>query len=164
MFLQIGKQTKIMTMETDDKLLKVYEQIFWTWRSRVDSYWQRSNYFAAFESAAIAGCWYVLSGDHGQPWAGCTLSGLGLFLTAVWLCNNHKTHKYVRYWWKKPKAIEEKCDMKSFEADFVTQHPGGGFPRYSLLLQAVPAMFLVAWIALFARSLLLLCGCLPLNH
>ena len=41
---------------------EAYRTIFETWRYEVDSYWQRNNYFAAFETAALAGCWYVV--DH----------------------------------------------------------------------------------------------------
>lgn len=34
--------------------MEVYKTVFETWRAQVDSYWQRSNYFAAFETAALA--------------------------------------------------------------------------------------------------------------
>jgi len=148
-----------MSMDEADKLLKVYEQIFHTWRSQVDSYWQRSNYFAAFESAAVAGCWHILNTEHRQPWAGCTMSVLGIALTAVWLYNNHKTHGYVRYWWEKLADIEKEADLKSYRADFVTQQKGGGLIPYSYLLQAVPVIFLAAWLVLFVWSLLLSCAC-----
>lgn len=146
-------------METEEKLFKVYEQLFETWRSQVDSYWQRSNYFAAFETAAIAGCWHILTVEHRVPWAGCTMSGLGIVLTIVWFCNNQKTHKYVLHWWNALEKIEDKVGLRPYEADFVTRQKGGGFPRYSYLLQAVPVIFLVAWAALFVWSLLLSCAC-----
>ncbi len=38
-------------------LMEVYKTISDTWRSQVDSSWQRSTYFAAFEIAALGGCW-----------------------------------------------------------------------------------------------------------
>ena len=50
-----------------EQLFTVYQQLFETWRSQVDSYWQRSNYFAAFETAAIAGCWHILTAKDRQP-------------------------------------------------------------------------------------------------
>lgn len=40
--------------------LEVYRNAYETWRFEVDSYWQRNAYFAAFETAAIGGCWYLL--------------------------------------------------------------------------------------------------------
>jgi hypothetical protein len=144
--------------EIDETLLRVYEQLFATWRSQVDSYWQRSNYFAAFETAAIAGCWYVLSGKDGKPWAGCTLSLLGIGLTIVWFCNNYKTHRYISYWWEKLAKAEEKAGLTRRSVDFVTQQKGGGFPRYHYLPQAVSAIFLIAWLVLFIWSLLLSCA------
>ena len=36
--------------------MDVYKVMWDTWRSQVDSYWQRSGYFALFETAAIGGC------------------------------------------------------------------------------------------------------------
>lgn len=55
----------------------VYKTISDTWRYEVDSYWQRNNYFAAFETAALAGCWYVV--EHAHPW-------LGLSFFRSWAC------------------------------------------------------------------------------
>ena len=49
--------------------MEVYKTIFETWRSQVDSYWQRNTYFAAFETAALAGCWYLVEHSH-REWAG----------------------------------------------------------------------------------------------
>jgi hypothetical protein len=39
---------------TKAERLDLYKIIFETWRSQVDSSWQRSNYFAAFETAPSA--------------------------------------------------------------------------------------------------------------
>jgi hypothetical protein len=148
-------------METGEQLFKVYEELFETWRSQVDSYWQRSNYFAAFETVAIAGCWHVLNVEHvgRQLWAGSMMSVLGIALTIVWLFNNSKTHGYVLYWWESLKDIEMKAGLTTQQLDYVKRQEGGGFPRYSCLLQAVPAIFLVAWLALFVWSLWLSCAC-----
>jgi len=144
-------------MEPDEKLFQVYTQIFETWRSQVDSYWQRSNYFAAFETAAIAGCWHILSRQHDEIWAGGVVSILGIALTIVWLYNNHKTHGYVLYWWESLRVIESKLDVAG--TDFVTQQKGGGLPPYRYLIQIVPIIFLMAWSILFIWSLLLSCTC-----
>jgi len=43
--------------------MEVYKTIFDTWRSQVDSSWQRSSYFAGFEIAAIGGCWLLASSN-----------------------------------------------------------------------------------------------------
>ena len=93
---------------------KLYEIIFETWRFQVNSYWQRSVFFAAFETAGIAGCWYVISGTSLQgcisgklshPCIGVLFSVLGIILTIVWYLNNKKTHAYVDYWWESLKKI-----------------------------------------------------------
>ena len=60
----------------------IYKEIFDTWRYEVDSYWQRNNYFAAFETAALAGCWYVIEQHH--LWVGLAFSLLGLASAVIW--------------------------------------------------------------------------------
>jgi hypothetical protein len=42
-------------MEIRDRL-EVYKTLFETWRFEVNSHWQRSSYFAAFETVAVAAC------------------------------------------------------------------------------------------------------------
>ena len=73
----------------------LYKVLFDTWRSQVDSYWQRSNYFAAFETVAVAACWHLLDTKH--FWTEVGLSILGILLTITWYLNNRKTHSYVRH-------------------------------------------------------------------
>ena len=92
-------------------------------------------------------------------WAGATLSGLGIVLTVVWLLNNQKTHAYVLHWWKKLAELEQTLGLHPHNADAVTQQKGGGFPPYSGLLQAIPVIFLVAWVCLLAWGLSLSCVC-----
>jgi len=58
-----------------DVSIEVYKVVFETWRSQVESYWQRSNYFAAFETAALTGCWYLV--EHKHPKVGIFVSILG---------------------------------------------------------------------------------------
>ena len=78
--------------------MDVYKVMWDTWRSQVDSYWQRSGYFALFETAAIGGCWYLASGRCLlEMVAGIGSSILGIALTAVWHRNNEKMHIYVRH-------------------------------------------------------------------
>jgi hypothetical protein len=142
---------------TEQILLEIYKTIFETWRSQVESYWRRSAYFAAFETAAIGASWHLL---HEQLWANCALSTLGVLLTLVWLYNNHKVHSYVNHWWSALERIERKLELERNETDFVTQQKGGGFIPYHGLIQTVPAIFLIAWLVLFVAGLLKSCACL----
>jgi hypothetical protein len=145
--------------ETEEKQsvnVEVYKTIFETWRFQVDSYWQRSSYFAAFETATIAGVWGVLEAN--RLWTGLTFSVLGLALTLIWFLNNAATHKYVLHWWNALKTVEEKLSLKNYGTDFVTQHEGsGGMVPYRILIQSVPGIFTLAWAALFAWGLYKLC-------
>ena len=89
---------------TNDKLnLQLYSTIWEIWRFQVDSYWQRTSYFAVFETAAIAGVWQVLAN---RPRLALALAGLGIVLTILWLLNNARTHAYVGYWWQALAEIE----------------------------------------------------------
>ena len=141
-----------------DELLTIYQTIFETWRSQVDSYRQRSAYFAAFETAAIAGCWDVLR-QNKTLWVGILLAILGSFLTFAWIYNNHKVHKYVVHWWDSLRKLEKQLHMDAEGTDFVTQQQGGGFPPYSMLVQVVPVLFLIGWLSLFVWGVALWCGC-----
>ena len=132
--------------------MEIYRAIFETWRSQVDSYWQRSNYFAAFETAALAGCWLLIGGKH--RWMGLVAAALGVFLTIVWWCSNSSAHGYVRYWWESIKVIEAKLSLQDEGFDFVSKHPGSGARiPYSGLVQIVPVIFMGGWIALIAYSI-----------
>jgi hypothetical protein len=127
--------------------MEIYKTLFETWRSQVNSYWQRSNYFAVFETAALAGCWSLM--EHGHLWMGLFGAGLGICLTIVWWSSNSTVHSYVVYWWEAIKAIEHKLLLQNDGLDFVSRHSGSGrWPRYSHLVQIVPVVFMVAWIGL----------------
>lgn len=137
-------------------LMEVYKTIFDTWRSQVGSYWQRSNYFAAFETAAIAGCWHLAGSSHLlEAGAGAGLCLLGIWLTGVWYQSNKKTHAYVRHWWDAIRKTEEQLGLAP--SDFAQQlelaqelgRQGKSGGQYRDLIQQVPKIFLVAWIALF---------------
>jgi len=139
-------------METTE-LLEVYKSLFDTWRFEVNSHWQRSSYFAAFETVAIAACWKLLTDLSGSRWLGAVVVVLGILLTAVWFLNNNKTHFYAVYWLKAVSKIENTLVQRGGEEgiDFATQilsrprHP----IRHRHLVQAVPLLFLVGWVTLF---------------
>jgi hypothetical protein len=120
----------------DTTSMEIYKTLFETWRSQVNSYWQRSNYFAVFETAALAGCWSLM--EHGHLWMGLFGAGLGICLTIVWWSSNSTVHSYVVYWWEAIKAIEHKLLLQNDGLDFVSRHSGSGrWPRYSHLVQIV---------------------------
>src|ERR1700721_3689307 len=72
----------------------------------VDSYWTRTNYFAAFETAAIAGTW-VLLGQKDLTLGHWSVL-LAVLLTLGWIFSNLKSHAYVRYWWGVLEEIESR--------------------------------------------------------
>jgi len=135
---------------------EVYRTIFETWRYEVDSYWQRNNYFAAFETAALAGCWYVV--DHTHLWAGLAFSILGFASALIWFLTSMAVHRYVDYWWDSIKEIEDKLLLKDDGLHFATKNPGSGM-HPSLLVHVIPVLFMVAWVVIFAVALHCLCSC-----
>lgn len=143
-------------METEGKLLRVYEQIFDTWRSQVDSYWQRSNYFAAFETAAIAGCWHLLEKRYLRT--EITASLIGIALTIVWAVSNSKTHAYVRHWWKAIIQMEEALHLSPNDFAKQLENKPKEVP-YRSLIQAVPILFGLVWLILFILGLTFSCKC-----
>ena len=137
-------------MDTED-LVEVYKSLFETWRFEVNSHWQRSSYFAAFETVAIAACWKLLHNSSDSTWAGIVLSLLGILLTAVWYLNNSKTHFYAVYWLEKVAVIENKLLVRGEEGiDFASQILSRKRDRirHRHLVQAVPVIFFVAWVIL----------------
>ena len=135
--------------------MDVYKTIFDTWRSQVDSSWQRSNYFAAFEIAAIGGCWLLVSAKDTLPvGTGLGFSVGGLLLTMIWFCSTKKTWGYVRHWWDKIRDIE--ADLALSPYDFAQQleskQERDGDVRYKTLLLGIPFLFSLAWIALFLTA------------
>ena len=150
----MGEGDKQSAESNGERLLQVevYKTIFETWRFQVNSYWQRSSYFAAFETATIAGVWGILEAN--RLWTGLAFSVLGLALTLIWFLNNRATHSYVLYWWSALKGVEEKLTLKKCGTDFVTQHEGsGGMVPYRILIQSVPGIFTVAWATLLVWGL-----------
>jgi hypothetical protein len=139
-----------------NELMGVYKTMFETWRSQVDSYWQRSSYFAVFETAAVSGCWILVSGSRlVEILAGLALSILGTLLTVVWHYSNKKTHTYVRHWWDSVRKIEARLNLAPNDfAEQLTQaqeirHQRDGGIQYRDLIQRVPLLFGIAWAVLF---------------
>jgi len=129
---------------------EVYKTIFETWRYEVDSYWQRNNYFAAFETAALAGCWYVLEQRH--LWSGIAFSLLGFASALIWCLTSVAVHGYVDYWWRAIKKSEAELSLKKDGLDFATNHPGSRM-HPSLLVHMIPVLFMVAWGVIFFFAL-----------
>lgn len=137
------------------ELLEVYRSLFSTWRFEVNSHWQRSSYFAAFETVAIAACWTVLTDSSGQRWAGPVLAVLGIALTAVWFFNNNKTHEYAVYCLESVGALERKLMERTGEQgiDFAVRVRARTrkdfiYIKHPYLVQSPPVIFLIAWLIL----------------
>jgi len=136
--------------------LDVYKSVFETWRFEVNSYWQRNSYFAAFETAAIGGCWYLL--EKGRFPIGLSFAILGAALTVIWFWNNVAVHSYIEYWWASIKDSEKALSLQDKNLAFASNHPGSGL-RPSIGAKLVPLVFLVAWLSLVVYPLCNLCHC-----
>ncbi len=143
-------------METKD-YLDIYKTLFETWRFEVNSHWQRSSYFAAFETVAIAACWRLLD-DTSFVWAGVMLSLLGIALTEIWRRNNNKTHFYALYWLGRVADLERTISKHcAEEIDFATailNRPRTDRIRHRDLVQAVTKLFFIAWVTLLLLGLM----------
>lgn len=140
------------------ELIEMYKSLLDTWRFEVNSHWQRSSYFAAFETVAVAGCWKLLAGSPRQPQAAVGLSVLGILLTCVWLLNNDKTRYYARYWFTAVEKVERRLAERTGEqnVDFAAQilhRRRTDWIRHPYLVQAVPLIFLAAWGCLLSLGL-----------
>jgi hypothetical protein len=136
--------------------LEVYKNTFETWRFEVDSYWQRNTYFAAFETAAIAGCWYLLEKEK-LP-IGLSFAIFGSALTVIWFWNNVAVHTYIKYWWDSVKASEKALSLHDKKIAFASGHPGSNL-HPSVGAKLVPLVFLAAWLSLVVYAVCHLCRC-----
>jgi hypothetical protein len=142
-------------MNEEDRVavkLEVYKNIYEMWRFEVDSYWQRNNYFSAFEIAALGGCWYVL--EKSDFVAGLTFSVLGACLTGFWLRNNIVIRRLVDYWRNSAQSSEKALSLEQMkpELDFACKHPiSRSWNR------VVPVIFGLAWLFLITYALCHLC-------
>jgi hypothetical protein len=130
--------------------LEVYRNVYETWRFEVNSYWQRNAYFAAFETAAIGGCWYLL--EKQTAVMGLLFSILGTGLSLLWLWNNVAVHKYIKYWWQCIKDTERALGLHDSATDFANKHPGSSL-KPSLGAKLVPVIFSLAWLSLVGYAI-----------
>lgn len=129
-------------------LMEVYKNISDTWRSQVDSSWQRSSYFAAFEIAALGGCWLLVSDEKRllSVATGIAFSVGALLLTRIWYRSTKKMHAYVRHWWESLIKIEDALRLETFA--FARQLESQGKDEYRHLLTQIPTLFGIAWVLL----------------
>jgi hypothetical protein len=162
-------------MDTKE-LLEIYKALFETWRFQVNSHWQRSAFFSALETVALAACWKLLTGgtEMCSAFFGLLLALLGISITFVWLLINERTHKYVLFWLDSVGKVETKLMKCSGEGgiDFANQILDSkrstikqSWISHHLLERTVPCLFIVAWIALFLFGIkhLLIAGCLDMH-
>jgi hypothetical protein len=146
-------QTESAPSRAEDTAVQLYWAVLETWDTQVDSYWTRTNYFAAFEIAAMAGTW-VLLGEKDLTLGHLCLP-LALVLTAGWIFSNLKSHGYVEYWWNVLKEIEARDEWVR-KPDYVSNYETRRRKRAALLKLPysvftnwfVPIFFLVAWLLL----------------
>ena len=130
----------------EELLAELYKSIWETWRFQVTSNWQRSSYFAAFETVALAGVWKVLAESRPIGLIFCTL---GAALTLFWWLNDRRTYRYARHWWESLQAVEAKRQLPP-GLNLVSQleKKKKGMLQYRYIVQAIPILFLIAWLAL----------------
>jgi hypothetical protein len=137
--------------------LEVYKTIFETWRYEVDSYWQRNSYFAAFETGALAGCWYVV--EHGYHGSGLAFALAGLASTIVWWVTSIAVHRYIEYWWESVQKVEQKLALENDGFDFATKHTGSRGLHASTLVLIIPILFAGSWLVILLFAIRSLCSC-----
>ena len=138
------------------ELMGLYKTTLETWRSQVDSSWQRSSYFSAFEIAAIGGCWLLVSKDS-LLWIGAAIgfSFGALLITMIWCLSTAKTWEYVRHWWDSVTELEDALGLGKQQRDFATrlEQKNKCGVRYKWLVCGIPVLFELAWFALFVLSI-----------
>lgn len=152
----------------EDTLVQIYWAIFETWSAQVDSYWTRTNYFAAFELAAIAGSWVVLDDstlitEHRRlVFAAILTFSLALILTVAWIFSNLKSYDYHIYWWRVLAEIETGGGWRDGAPKYVSRHEErrkrsplldkfpllGKRDYHNFTNLVVPVAFLVIWVIL----------------
>lgn len=144
---------KLAPSRSEDTVVQLYWAVLETWGTQVDSYWTRTNYFAAFEIAAIAGTW-VLLGEK-ELALGHLCLPLALVLTAGWIFSNLKSHAYLEYWWNVLKEIETRDEWVR-KPDYISNYETRRRKPAALLKLPysvftnwfVPLFFLAAWLLL----------------
>jgi hypothetical protein len=146
-------QTQPHASRSEDTVVQLYWAILETWSTQVDSYWTRTNYFAAFEIAAIAGTW-VLLGVKDLTLGHLCVALAGL-LTAAWIYSNLRSHAYVQYWWDVLKDIEARTEWltkPNYISGYEERRKESTLPRwlpYSRFTNwVVPLFFFGVWVLL----------------
>jgi len=154
------------------EVLEIYRLLFETWRFQVDSGWQRSSYFAAFETALLLGIGKIIVDGHVTLGAAGSL--FGLVLTRIWLLNDRKVQSYIDYWWEAVRGIERDYLASTPQAESNSALPQWDFAwkrdenlsgkyrhddrrncgSYRSLMRAVPWLFTFTWSFLFVWSLI----------
>jgi hypothetical protein len=155
---EAAKKESLEAEKKESLLKELQESTLQTWRFQVDSFWQRSSYFAAFETVALGLCWKAL-GESLYP--GRIFAVLGGALTVIWFWNNAKTYSYVKYWWDRLREIESQRGLDKSKLDLSEQienpekimsakirRPLKGIP-YHWVVQFVPILFFIAWVLLY---------------
>jgi len=164
----------------DNNLFDVYKLFFENWRFQVSSGWQRTNYFAAFETALILATGKIILDGHSI--LGLVVCVFGLLLTCIWILNDMKVWAYISYWWKTLGAIEKSLwpggrapaspgtvpsGSKDGELlrDFVSNYDHNAVCIYKInkcdsisyhrLMRAVPCLFAAAWVLGLVTSVFL---------
>jgi hypothetical protein len=163
-------------MDTKE-LLEIYKTLFETWRFQVNSHWQRSSFFAGFETVALAACWKLFDDkpDKYTILLGAFLALLGVALTVVWYLINNRTHKYALYWLEQVGEVETRIMAGNSEwgIDFAkrvldSQRTTITSSRigHHQLERAVPLVFIAAWIALLLYGIthFLSTGCVVMQN
>jgi hypothetical protein len=151
-------------MSTKD-LLAVYKSVFETWRFQVNSHWQRSSFFSAFETIALGACWKLFADNSnmGAVYLGAFLSCLGVVLSIVWLLINRKTHQYARYWLESVAKLEirlmehtgdSEIDFAGRILDEARSTVPKTFVSHYTLERLVPVLFILAWMAMFSYGII----------
>lgn len=147
-----------MLMQTED-LIKLYSSLLETWQFQVNSHWQRSSFFAAFETVAVGACWKLLAGKS-SGWS-TTLAAFGILLTAIWYLINNKSHSYAEYWLRAVSDMEKRFAANDPQLAYATAlltRPRNSWIRHRYLEKAVPALFLAIWTILFVDGILTTIG------
>jgi len=130
------------------------------WRFQIQQFWSRNSYFAAFQTASIAG---VVKLSESHVIVARWFCGAGIALALLWWLSNDRLQQYNRFWWEKLIELEKRyipdANGPRLAADFARwrasrPHRLPRVPwRYSSLPQLVPVVFIAAWAVLFVAAI-----------
>jgi len=135
------------TPERADNRVEIYRLMVETWRWQIGSNWQRTDYFAAFQTALLLAAGKIILDWHFR--AGIVTSIFGLALNIGWVLNDMKAGSYINYWWEAAKRAEAELHWKFITAYDKNARDWGvrrEWPKYNYLMWYVRLLFTVAWI------------------